>query len=515
MKRMKGFMHIVEILMVVVLLFLVFSQFAAIPGISGDWSETKLSLMAHDILTTFEKKDVSWFNQSSLAKEFNGTLPANVIYSVTLQNVLKPKIKIGCLCTDSEYAAVKNILTPDSFVINGMNTSFEVVRVDGVNELFSLDFDVALVYGHHQDYEGLAGNPMPLRRFLDYDKGVVEIIDRPKIDALQQNYFGLNTSSTMSDSSGIMFSLPSEINGRDTNKIYEYFIHIPMFSDSFESVSQWFGGSMASQGNPSPSISLADNSCASDADFAVTRFYTSFRTGEIDFDVRLSAGASLLVGFGRSSDYQYFAMLSASQLNGYDSFIRKSPTQSVGSNTLHLTVAGVWHHVKIVVKMNELVLYNDGQKVATGQAAGLLYSNITLRNNCSEALVDNVRITQTHPKEFENFLSAENTTQLTGNPNKILLLQKGTNLPACVINYNIYTSQERIGNGRTAWLSEAASVSDDYRTLVKALLAWAAGDEYQVIKADIKKPVSAYAYKPLNRDMMQNMKIVIELGYLY
>jgi len=515
MKRMKGFMHIVEILMVVVLLFLVFAQFAAIPGISGDWAETKLGLMAHDILTTFEKKDVSWFNQSSLAKEFNGTLPENIIYSVTLQNVLKPKIKIGCLCTASEYAAVKNILTPDSFVINGLNTSFEVVQIGSVNELFSLDFDVALVYGHHQDYESLAGNPMPLRRFLDYDKGVVEIIDQPKIDAMQQNYFGLNTSSTMSDSSGIMFSSPSEINGRDANKIYEYFTHIPMFSDAFESVGQWFGGSMSSQGSPPPSISLSDNDCTSDHESAVTRFYNTFRTGEIDLDVRLSTGTSLLVGFGKSSDYEYFAMLSSNQSGGYDAFLRKAPYQSIGANASHLTAPGIWHHIKIVVKMNELVLYNDGQKVATGQAAGLLYYNIILINKCGEVLVDNVRVTQTGPKEFENFLSAENTTQLTGNPNKILLLQKGTNLPACVINYNIYTSEERIGNGRTAWLSEAASVSDDYRTLVKALLAWAAGDEYQVIKADIKKPVSVYLYKPLNRDMLQNMKIVIGLGYLY
>jgi hypothetical protein len=512
---MKGFMHIVEILMVVVLLFLVFAQFAAIPDISGDWPETKLSLMAYDILTTFEKKDVSWFNQSSLAKEFNNTLPANVIYSVTLQNVLKPKIKIGCLCTGSEYAIVKNILTPDSLVINGLNTSFELVQIGSVNELFSLDFDVALVYGHHQDYEGLAGNPMPLRRFLDYDKGVVEIIDQPKIDALQQNYFGLSTSSTMSNSSWMVFSSPSEINGRDTNKIYDYFNHIPMFSDSFESADQWFGGSMSSQGNPPPSISLTDNNCVSDHESAVTRFYNTFRTGEIDFDVRLSTGASLLLGFGRSSDYEYFAMLSSNQSGGYDAFLRKAPYQSIGSNVSHLTAPGIWHHIKIVVKMNELALYNDGQKVAIGQAAGLLYSSIILINKCGEALVDNVRITQTQPKEFENFLNGENTTQFTGNLNKILLLQKGTSLPACVINYNIYTSEERIGNGRTAWLSEAASVSDDYRTLVKALLAWAAGDEYQVIKADIKKPISAYIYKPLNKDMMQNMKIVIQLGYLY
>jgi hypothetical protein len=203
-------------------------------------------------------------------------------------------------------------------------------------------------------------------------------------------------------------------------------------------------------------------------------------------------------------------MLSSNATSGYDSFYQRSPLQPIGSGTSYLTWALNWNHVKIIVSPDGLELYSNGEKVASAQATGLLPSGISLYNKCGDVYVDNVRATYGR-KEFANFLSNENTVQINGDQNKILLIQKGTGLPACIINYNI----EGVGQGRTAWVSAAPSAGDDYRMLVKSLVSWAAGDEYRVVKAGMKNPVSSYIYKSLGNDMMQNAKITVELGYLY
>jgi hypothetical protein len=506
---MKGFMHVVEILLVIVLVFFVFMQFASIPSISGDWTKTKLSLMGSDVLRTFEKKGVDWFNETSLRKEFNQTLPENLIYAVTLENVIKPKIKIGCLCNGSELSAANAMLSPGWFMINGVNTTFDIVKVNNLNESFSLDFDVALIYG----YRNLTQSIAPMRNFLGYDKGVVEITDIPRIDDAQKSIFGLNSTSQRSGGMGIVFSAASRENGKEINKIYDYFEHIPLFYDSFERLDQWAGdANLSSAGNPTPSVKLSGNDCFSDAKFIFTRFYDSFKAGEIDFDAYLPQGSSLFIGFVKSGGYEYLASLSTNASNGYDSFYIRSPLQSTGSNMSHLTQPLRWNRIKIIADGASLSLYNNGEKVASAMSAGVSPSNISLSARCGDAYVDNIRVTEGENKDMDNFLQNENITQISNNANKVLLVQKGTNLPASIINYNV----EGIGRGRTAWISGNANyASEDYRTLVRSLVTWASGSEHKIIKADIKNGVSSYIYRPMSRDMFENAKIVLELGYLY
>ncbi len=508
---MKGFMHIVEILLIVVLVFLVFTSFANIPRISDDWSRTKLNLIGGDVLKAFERKGVNWFNETELETEFNKTLPDNIMYSVILENVIKPEIKIGCLCDNNQLNVINEILKPGWFVLNDENVTFDVTQITETDKLFSLDFDVVLIYG----YEDFSTNPYALRNFLNYDKGIVEIFDPPRIDDVQRSVFGLDSGSENALSAKIEFSDSGKQNGKEVNKIYDYFNHIPMFYDIFDSLDQWSVGGNAeissTKGNPAPSVKLTGNS---ENNFIYTRFYSSFERGEIDFDVYLENGASLFVGFRKTGGYEFLASLSTNQSIGYDSFYRKSPLQPIPSNTSHLTVSGGWNHIKILVKGGELTLYNNGEKVAESLVAMGPPSNITMFNLGGEAYVDNMRIAHEEEKVFENFLEPyENTTQVNNDGDKILLKQLGNNgLPACIINYNV----EGIGRGKTAWLSNNTdSSSENYKTLVKSILAWAAGDEYWVIKSGVRGPISSHIYKPFNRDMFQNVKIILELGYLY
>lgn len=500
---MKGFMHIVEILLIALLLFFVFTQFATIPGISDDWTRTKLDLIGKDALNILKHKNVDWFNRQELDSELSAILPGNVIYSVRLQNVMKPEIRVGCICDDSEFLKVEEMLDPGHFMMNGIDVSFELVQAGQLDEVFDLESDVVLVYG----YEDFSQNSYRLRNFLDYDKGIVEIFDPSELDSVQRDIFGITSGDTSSNGLGLEFSAAALENGMEANGIYDYFTHIPLFYDGFEYLDAWSLKSgdidVGAIGNPGTSIWLT-----TDDTMANTKLYTSFESGEIDLDVYLPAGSSLFVGFG-----EYLASLSTTETTGYDSFYDRDTYTSRGVNSTHLTEPSEWSRVKIIASQGDLILYNDGEKVA--QYTGVVGhpSNITLHSIGGEAYVDNLRVTHEEERLFDNFLEpGEDTVQVYGDDKRVLLEQRGDGLPGCIINYNI----EGVGKGRTAWLSHSTDhASEGYGTLVKALLVWAAGDEHRVVPGEIRSPVSSFTYDPLNKDMFQNMKVSLELGYLY
>ncbi|MCK5022893.1 MAG: hypothetical protein KAS04_01835 [Candidatus Aenigmarchaeota archaeon] len=509
---MKGFMHIVEILLVALLVFMAFTQFSTIPNVSENWSNVKLSIMANDILRALDAKGVDWMNKTELSTELEDIVPENMIYSIVLENVIRPEIKVGCYCDDGELAAVENMIKPKNFAINDENITIEVFQIDDINELFSLEFDVALLYG----YEDLSLSPYPLMNFLDKDKGVIEILNPRVIDSTQKGIFGINSSTTNAASSGIKFTDNSKINGREMNKIYDYFFHIPSFYDNFDDLEKWNlndnGNIHLTLGDPEPSLRLIG---ATETDFVETRYYRSFVEGDIDFDILLREGGAVFLGFGKNYGYEYLASISATETVGYDSFYRKYPLTSIGSNTSHITTINEWHHIKIVVASGSLELYNDGELVASNTLSLNTGANITISGNSvstGHVMIDNFRVTHRDSPTFENFLeSYENTTQLNDDNNRILLSQLGTNVPACVINYNV----EGIGKGRTAWISNSSQNYEKYNTVVKSLILWAAGNRYNIVKADIKNPSNSYIHKVYNKDMFQNVKILLQLGYLY
>lgn len=115
------------------------------------------------------------------------------------------------------------------------------------------------------------------------------------------------------------------------------------------------------------------------------------------------------------------------------------------------------------------------------------------------------------PYTFSNFLiPSETVKQRNDDDRKVLLIQDVTNVPACIVNYNI-----RNNNGRTVWLSKSGSLTEDQKVLIKSLIVWASVDKYNVVKNEIEGPVSVSFYKVYNDDMFQPVVINLKLGYLY
>jgi hypothetical protein len=238
---MKGFMHVVEIILVAILVFFIFSQFASIPRTVTEWDKAKLYLMGNDLLFSLNEQlnDSDWFNKTGMKKKLESILPRNVLYGLRLENVIKPEIHVGCLCDDTQLNYLNNsVLIP--FEINGVKVSFVVTQIGDLSEAFSFDFDVT-VFFDYIDYDDFRPEEVFLRRFLEKGKGVVEIFDPPLIDPIQENYFGLNFSDNNPNTNNITFTLESQKGENEIYQIYKYFHHLPLnettenpFQEGFE-----------------------------------------------------------------------------------------------------------------------------------------------------------------------------------------------------------------------------------------------------------------------------------------
>jgi hypothetical protein len=132
---MKGFMHIVEIIIIAIVIFVVIMQFLSIPLPEIDWSRTKLGLQANDVLYSLEGMGINWFDKDQLAGNLSLVFnDSNVVYNLKLKNIIKPEILVGCICNDSEKRTVEDLL--ESFEINGRETKFFVEQINPLNRLF-------------------------------------------------------------------------------------------------------------------------------------------------------------------------------------------------------------------------------------------------------------------------------------------------------------------------------------------------------------------------------------------
>jgi len=120
--------------------------------------------------------------------------------------------------------------------------------------------------------------------------------------------------------------------------------------------------------------------------------------------------------------------------------------------------------------------------------------------------------TYPEPHEFQDFLSSgERVKQKNNDAKRIVLTQGSSGAHACIVNYGVSR-----GFGRTAWLSGLGSLEEDERVLIKSLILWAAGDEYDVVESDIKTSIVKFSFfKVLDQDMYQPVEIILDMGYIY
>ncbi len=219
---MKGIIHIFEIVIVALVMFIALFQFTYIPRMEADWPRSKISLMGWDMLFTLDENGVNWLDPTEVQNEIKQILnKTNIQFSVKIRGVPPAGISVGCICSSSEMTTLQNILT--NLNLNGENIRFNVSRILPSNISFPHKHDVIFLW----DYDIGAHRPEILN-YLEEGMGMVEVRDLTSgdIDSVQADIFGLVWNNSLSPSSNNI-SFSSSTGTPESYTIYKYFHHIP------------------------------------------------------------------------------------------------------------------------------------------------------------------------------------------------------------------------------------------------------------------------------------------------
>jgi hypothetical protein len=498
----KGFLHVVEIIMVSAMVLIIL-QLVYAPKQAVDWQSLELYTQANDMLFSLDRKGVDWFNSTAVSYALYSSFSNSTIFSLKLTNTIKPQIKVGCLgCDAIQLSNLQSSLRP--FEINGQPVTFSVASATA----FSHDYDVIVAFSSIADSQYDQA-----RQFLMAGKGIVEFrhLASGDMNAVQANLFGIAFNSTLQnpDISGIEF-YSSDSSGIYYN-IYKYYHSIPLYQDNFTTVAGWAvqsGSWSSNSGNY-----LGDSGAATEA---VSYYNTQFQGNySIRAWLNLDTGTAAKLLLYRQDSGNYIAVV----------FNRTSGTIAIWENTSSAPAnrgsasyalgAGVWYDIKIITQEDRsLKVYVNGTQVLTSQPVSLpTSSQIAFGSVNGQARFDNLRVAFSESHTFSMVLQAgEKIWPSDNNMERIILFQKGTQLPACIVNSNIVDN-----NGRTAWLSYADPVGNqETSSMLKDLVVWAAGDENEVIKNDVKNlPVVTSLYRTYDQDMFQPVEVLLTMGNLY
>ena len=234
----KGFMHIVELVVISLLMILVVYQLYRNVPSESFWDRAQLSTLSGDILHSLDAKGVSWTDTGQVEAELIRLLGrTNIIFDIEIQNLPKPDLWVGCICTEPEYGEYSGALT-GTFTLNGMDYRIRMERISPQQPEFPLIYDVIII---GKDPEMLEGYQRSLEKYLLAGRGVIEIrdFDQPHVsnDDAQLNIFGLEWDAGAVDPGvptyKIEFNTPPE--SRYYN-IRKYFLAIPNVSGNPDSI---------------------------------------------------------------------------------------------------------------------------------------------------------------------------------------------------------------------------------------------------------------------------------------
>jgi hypothetical protein len=236
MERKKGFIHIVEIVVISLIVFVLVIQLGSVPPARADWDNAKIMLQGNDMLFSLDGSGVNWLDPNAVVRSMDSLLAGtNIKYDVTVTNAIKADISVGCICTDSELNTFSHSLT--QFTLNRETVDFSVLKIDPNRPSFPTMYDVIIV-GPNAFSRGLAGYRTEMKAFLADGRGILEIANigsQAGLDEAQSEVFGLEWNTrTFPTNSKIAF-VPDR--GSAFYSIERYFRHMP----SSINFSNWTG----------------------------------------------------------------------------------------------------------------------------------------------------------------------------------------------------------------------------------------------------------------------------------
>lgn len=251
----KGFMHIVEIIIISLLVIVVvFQLYQSVPT-QGFWDRAQLRTLSGDILHSLEAAGMEWTDRSGMEAELIRLLGrTNIIFDLEIENLPKPDLWVGCVCTEEEYAEYTSLLTgsQNRFTLNGMAYEIRLERIDPDSIDFPLLYDIIII---GESTGILEASQRLMEKFLLAGRGIILVKDLSQsdfeLDETLLNIFGLEFDSQANPSSPkLAFNTPPE--SRYYN-IRKYFLAIPNVTGNPDSLDDFVNESFKFDNFLSPS----------------------------------------------------------------------------------------------------------------------------------------------------------------------------------------------------------------------------------------------------------------------
>ncbi len=230
---MKGYIHIIEIILCAFMIMFVLTQFSSLYLKQSSWPKNYLSMASRDTVYTANFLGDDWQNSSFIRTSINKIIFSNVIeYEFGLKNAVKRNVIVGCFCSVGEMALLKTQLS--DFGLNNKRITFQVLDITTVQDWSSLD---VVVYAHYQNMDT---DRTKIMSFLEKDRGMIMAAALTQAvvtgDATLRDVFGIKwITNTRASSANAVFIPASPWNESYDVRKYFYSFRVPNYTKPLNS----------------------------------------------------------------------------------------------------------------------------------------------------------------------------------------------------------------------------------------------------------------------------------------
>ena len=501
---MKGFLHVIEIVVVSLVVFALMAQFGSVPPVDTDWSRVKWSLQTQDALFTMDNMGIDWFDTNSVSQNLSSLLSSSgITYKLTLKGAPQSSISVGCACNSSELEMVSDALR--QYTLNGENVSFQVFQANDSYSNFTLplDFDVVVISA-----QNLSNHSAKVKNFLRAGKGLVSIRDfnSSSVDQTYNAYFGIawNSSITSSGSQTAFSTHPAT----EYNALKSYFHSLPVQYDEFS-------GSVQANWTTSGSWSWASGSYSADTGL---NGYASAYGGPVlsNFTVRANVTVETVYGppasawggvslrYDNVTQHRYILYINAA---GSANLVNATGQNDVLVQTVATGLSAGPHILELAANGSELKAFVDGSFRYNSTGWVDSPGQMAIEANSSKSRFDDVRMTLSDYLE-QPMLSGESVQPTFNDYERAIITEPLSSAAAMVAK-----DKAADFKGRSVWISSPGQLDTRFKNLVRAAVTWAAGSDYVAIDDASAEPFAKVSiYRVFTKDMYQPVEIVMEIS---
>ncbi len=228
---MKGFIRTLEVIIATILILGSLTYFFSSYIKPSEWPKAELQIQTQDILKSLDESGILRDailnnNFTEIKQKLDTFMPESSRYVVEIEGIPKPKITVGCNCSEEDYERLKKILSSQRFEFEGRKVEINLFSNTSLDGIFNYEkawgaIDVIVFF----NVQNLSKYEKDIKNFLSSDKGILLISDLSKdqVTNFYSEIFNLSWNDTLTTSDRNKFNNNFTMH----DKFTDYFTNVP------------------------------------------------------------------------------------------------------------------------------------------------------------------------------------------------------------------------------------------------------------------------------------------------